>query len=347
MDGFDVQALQPTTRADLGAAFPEIPIAACSGFSGDVVLPDSIAAGRVVRLGLTACFAGGDTIVICQRPFIVVEPPQLEPQYRSRNYELYDLLEDPKSGRQECLKSWLAAQDTYDPRRQILAGVPHFHPAGSLPLLRPSDHGPTHPYGPRSLALIEALPTASLFLDLGSGIKSDSDLHTNAVYLEAVHFRTVDVVSTCPRLPFREGIFNVVISQAVFEHLPSPSNIAREILRVLKPGGKVLIDTAFMQPLHGDPNHYYNMTMEGLRLVLRDFEILEEGIQPYQMPSFGLRMQIEAVLPFIKVGSWKTRLEELLDHLRSSGDQLDRDLGPVGQSTLAAGVFAVARRPVA
>jgi hypothetical protein len=117
------------------------------------------------------------------------------------------------------------------------------------------------------------------------------------------------------------------------------------VFRVLKPGGRVLIDTAFMQPLHGDPNHYFNMTSEGLRLVLEGFEVLELGSQPHQYPSYGLTMQINAVLPLMKDGDWKVRLSEFLDELKKGGGRLDEDLGPIGRTTLAAGVFAVGRRP--
>lgn len=107
----------------------------------------------------------------------------------------------------------------------------------------------------------------------------------------------------------------------------------------------MLIDTAFMQPLHGDPSHYFNMTMEGLRLVLRDFETLDCSIQPHQLPSWGLRMQFDSVLPFIKEGEWKHRLNSFLDDLKAGGSQLDADLGPVASTMLAAGVSAIARRP--
>ena len=87
------------------------------------------------------------------------------------------------------------------------------------------------------------------------------------------------------------------------------------------------------------------MTLEGLRTIMNGFDIIEDGVQPYQMPSYAWRMQIESALPHLRVGKWKSRLEELLEELRSSGDEFDRDLGPIGQRVLAAGVFTLARRP--
>jgi hypothetical protein len=89
------------------------------------------------------------------------------------------------------------------------------------------------------------------------------------------------------------------------------------------------------------------MTIEGLRKIMERFEILQLGVQPYQMPSDGLMMQIETVLPLMKAGAWRERLQTLLDDLRREGRDLDGDLGLLGQRTIAAGVSVLARRPPA
>ena len=132
----------------------------------------------------------------------------------------------------------------------------------------------------------------------------------------------------------------------MFEHLPNPFQSANEIFRVLKPGGKVLIDTGFMVPFHADPDHYFNMTIEGLRKVMERFEIIQLFVQPYMMPSDGLVLQIDTVLPLMRAGVWRERLQTLLDDLRREGRELDRDLGLLGQRMIAAGVSVIARKPV-
>ncbi len=189
------------------------------------------------------------------------------------------------------------------------------------------------------------LAPGQLFLDFGCGIKHAEELAENAVLLDAIHFSNVDVVSTTRDVPFKDDSFALIVSQAVFEHLPDPFHTAREMLRILKPGGRILIDTAFMQPFHADPDHYFNMTTEGLRAIMQGFEILEIGVQPHQMPSCGLIMQIETVLPLMRRGGWRDRLDTLLTQLQNEGLDLDRDLGVVGQQAIAAGVFVVARKP--
>lgn len=157
--------------------------------------------------------------------------------------------------------------------------------------------------------------------------------------------QNIDLVTASECMPFKDETFSLVVSQAVFEHLPNPFQAANEILRVLRPGGMVLIDTAFMTPFHADPDHYFNMTIEGLRAIMNGYEIIEIGVQPHQVASIGLILQLEAILPLMKEGRWRGRLETLLDEIRREGQALDDDLEPLGQHTLAAGVFVIATKP--
>ena len=71
-------------------------------------------------------------------------------------------------------------------------------------------------------------------------------------------------------LPFVDNAFNAVLSIAVLEHVKDPFLCAREIARVLKPGGDLMCCVPFLQPLHGYPHHYYNMTHQGLKNLFED-----------------------------------------------------------------------------
>ena len=101
-----------------------------------------------------------------------------------------------------------------------------------------------------------------LVLDCGSGKR---DIYfDDVVNFEIAAYDTTDVRGVGEVLPFRDNSFDAVLSLAVLEHVKDPFQCAKEIVRVLKPGGDLLCCVPFLQPLHGYPHHYYNMSHQGL-----------------------------------------------------------------------------------
>ncbi|MBL0060222.1 MAG: class I SAM-dependent methyltransferase [bacterium] len=76
-----------------------------------------------------------------------------------------------------------------------------------------------------------------------------------------------DVVCDGHELPFADAQFDIVVSTAVFEHLYNPFQAAREIHRVLKPGGTLVGSAAFLEAYHA--NSYFHMSHLGLTEVFR------------------------------------------------------------------------------
>ena len=102
-----------------------------------------------------------------------------------------------------------------------------------------------------------------LVLDCGAG--SRPVYYENVVNYEIVNYASTDVVGVAESLPFLDESFDAVISLQVLEHVKDPFLSARELLRVLKPGGTLVVAVPFLQPLHGYPHHYYNMTATGVQ----------------------------------------------------------------------------------
>lgn len=127
-----------------------------------------------------------------------------------------------------------------------------------------------------------------LFLDVGAGFSPE--YRHNVVYAEIAAFPTVDVLCFGEALPFDDGTFDGIVSLAVLEHCEDPFAVAGEMVRVLRPGGSMVVDWPFLQPVHGYPNHYFNATPEGGRLT---FERLGMSVQlsvPHHLhPAFSLR----------------------------------------------------------
>jgi len=132
-----------------------------------------------------------------------------------------------------------------------------------------------HEYDSRALALIER-HREGWVLDCGAGLRNTYYAHV--VNAEIVDYDSTDILAIAERLPFRDACFDAVLSLNVLEHVKDPFAAARELIRVLRPGGELLCVAPFLQPLHGYPHHYFNMTREGLASLfaaLRDhrFEI--------------------------------------------------------------------------
>ncbi len=108
------------------------------------------------------------------------------------------------------------------------------------------------------------------------------------VNYEIVNYDSTDVVGVAEELPFKDNSFDAVISVAVLEHVRDPFRAAREIARVLKPGGKLFCCVPFLQAFHGYPNHYYNMTYAGLANLFPDLKVLQQAVYPSTGPIHTL-----------------------------------------------------------
>lgn len=69
------------------------------------------------------------------------------------------------------------------------------------------------------------------------------DISKNGVALANKKGLKAKISDMSKKIPFRSSMFDLVISSATIEHVPNPDTFLKEIYRVLKPGGIVLIST--------------------------------------------------------------------------------------------------------
>jgi len=84
-------------------------------------------------------------------------------------------------------------------------------------------------------------------LPLGHTIVSFDVAHTNTTKAlkKYPHDRHFAVTGDVNALPFRNEVFDVVVSAEVIEHVPDLKSYLDNILRVLKPGGRAIISTPY------------------------------------------------------------------------------------------------------
>jgi SAM-dependent methyltransferase len=118
-----------------------------------------------------------------------------------------------------------------------------------------------------------------LMLDCGAGLRNE--YFPNVVNFEIRDYHSTDVLGIAECLPFLSETFDAVFSVAVLEHVKQPWKAAHEISRVLKTGGRLVCTVPFLQPVHGYPHHYFNMTRRGLASLFEDRLRIDTHGVPY------------------------------------------------------------------
>jgi len=88
----------------------------------------------------------------------------------------------------------------------------------------------------------------------------------------------VTMICDAHDLPFVDGSFDVVIAQAVLEHVVDPFRCVSEFYRVLDENGIIYAETPFMQQVHGGKYDFMRFTYRGHRRLFRHFEEIDAGI---------------------------------------------------------------------
>jgi uncharacterized protein YbaR (Trm112 family)/SAM-dependent methyltransferase len=219
----------------------------------------------------------------------------------------------------------------------VVDGVPVLLPPGITPQVSlPGELEVFGGYEPFVQQLLDSLPPDEPILDIGAGNRSVSD--PRIVRMDFVRTPWLDVVGDAHALPFRDASLGLVYTTAVFEHLRQPFVAAQEIRRVLKPGGHVLADCAFVFPFHDYPAVYFNASQDGLRSLFAEFTEVLVHVTPWQMPSYSLRAFLAEYLRLFAAETPRERefAETLQGVLRHPLHEYDRRFTQAGAARIAA-----------
>ncbi|MBI4127241.1 class I SAM-dependent methyltransferase [Candidatus Peregrinibacteria bacterium] len=129
---------------------------------------------------------------------------------------------------------------------------------------------------------LEKHKTEQKILDLGSSRGPYRALFPNAITVDIDAAAKPDIVADAHDMHMlKDGEFETILCTEMLEHLYNPFKGIEEMARVLKPGGKLILTTRFVYPIHESPNDYFRFTKYGLQKLLEPYftqmEIEEEA----------------------------------------------------------------------
>ena len=118
-------------------------------------------------------------------------------------------------------------------------------------------------------------------LDVGCGNKPYQDTYFSAAtsYVGvdyASEKSRPDIIASALSLPVDDESFETVVSTELLEHVPDPLRALREMHRVLKPGGHLILSTPMYWPRHEIPHDYFRYPYDGLLYLVKEsgFELV-------------------------------------------------------------------------
>ena len=150
----------------------------------------------------------------------------------------------------------------------------------------------------RLAAFVAAAGAEELIVDLGSGSRR---LAERVLTVDIDRFPNVDLVADGHRLPMRDGSVGRIVCTGVLEHVELPERVVGEMIRVLRPGGRVYAAVPFLQGFHpgsGTDADFQRRTHLGLMRLLAPLTVVEWGIAGGPSGALAWVLREYLALPF-------------------------------------------------
>lgn len=82
-------------------------------------------------------------------------------------------------------------------------------------------------------------------------------------------------------IPLESSIFDTILITDVLEHLHAPEILFREMSRLLRPNGKLILGVPFIYRIHDEPYDYYRFTEFSLRMFCKRNGMKIISLEPY------------------------------------------------------------------
>lgn len=141
-------------------------------------------------------------------------------------------------------------------------------------------------------------------------------------------------------LPFEDEKFDTILLSDVLEHIPNPMHLWSEMYRLLRPGGKILLNTPFYYRLHETPYDFYRFTEYALRNMAESV-----GFKIVELEAFGGILQIILDLLSKRFSTMKHPGKLLALLFQKLAEKKKNDaLKKTGRKTYPLGYFMIAEK---
>lgn len=144
-------------------------------------------------------------------------------------------------------------------------------------------------------AQIDQLPADALVLDIGSGRGDFSELiqRRDSLALDIYPYPEVDVVCDLTQVnPFQENSFDAIVLMNVLEHVFDTRTFLKELVKTLKPDGKLIVAVPFLIKVHQEPFDFVRFTQFSLQRWGDESGLAVELLEGYYDPMFLLEQGI-------------------------------------------------------
>lgn len=111
-----------------------------------------------------------------------------------------------------------------------------------------------------------------LVLDIGCGEKPyyHKSLNAKIVCADIQQSKKTHLICDAAKIPLKKSSFDGIVCINSLYYYDDPSKSIKEFSNILKKGGKLVIVTPFIYPIHDVPDDKYRFTEYGIRELLKD-----------------------------------------------------------------------------